>query len=390
VYLADDPILIRRVAIKVVRAGLVEKERVLACFHHAVEVAAALKHPNIVRVFEAGEYPVVGPFLVMEFVDGSSLADLAEGGSVDLETRLRWLLQIMRALEVAHDRGIVHGDLNLGKVLVSRERVAKLMGFAPDGVHDGAGPSAADDRYAFSVMALELMKEEWKQSARSSSADFGKLGTQPLGALAVVQPSLVRVFERALAEDPAEWFVDLESFMVELIDASPLDISRRSQLQAALSVRQLVAEESSVHRTDRSASADERPAVAPYRRALALAMVGMAAVAAIAVGLTRLNREVPEPVSARKLDVVSAPPGATILVDAKRPGETPRAAEPPAVEAKRAVRARVAGRRSPKPQQPRPVVLPSPNKASEPGGLFALVGRGLGSVGDGFARLAGR
>jgi hypothetical protein len=385
VYLADDPILMRRVAIKVVSEGLVEKGWALACFHHAAEVAVALKHPNVVGVFEAGEDRVVGPFLVMEFVDGSSLADLAEGGSLELEARLRWLLQIMRALEVAHDLGIVHGDINLGKVLVSRERIAKLMGFTPAAVHDGAGASAAADRYAFSVMALELMNEEWRQSARSSSADFGKVGAQPLGALAGMRPSLVGVFERALAEDPAEWFVDLESFMRELIDASPLDVSVCSQLQAALNVRQLVAEESSAHRGDRSEGTHERTAVAPYQRALALAMVGMAAVAAIAVGLTRLNREVPEPVSARTLNVVSAPQG-TIPVDAKRLRETPRGVfvDPEArrlrlgkVEAKRAVRARVATRKPPKRQQPLPAALASPAKAREPGGLLVVVGRGL-------------
>jgi tRNA A-37 threonylcarbamoyl transferase component Bud32 len=439
VYLAEDPILMRQVAIKVLRQGRVEKGRALARLRRAAEVARAVKHPNIVGVFEVGEDAVAGPFVVMEFVDGPSLADLAEVGSLDLEIRLRWLLQIMRALEAAHASGIVHGNVNQGNVLVSREQVAKLMGFslgadlaapgsdetihsidiAPE-LHYGAGASAATDRYTFSVIALELMNEEWAQSAQSSSADVGKVGAEALGACAGVQPSLVAVFDRALAEDPGDRFVDLESFMRELIDASPLDVSARARLRTALSVRPLVTEETlapSARHAARSAGANERAQIAPYQRALALAMVGMAVVAAVAVGMSRLTSEVPEPASARKLYVISAPQGATIMVDAKRLGETPRRVfvdpearrirlekkgyrpadfslrdgrddirltmEPLPAEARRA-RARLARKKH------GPTVLASPDKEHGTGGLFVLVGRGLESVGDGFARLAGR
>ena len=409
VYLAEDPILMRQVAIKVVRPGLVEKERALPRFRRAAEVAGALKHPNIVSVLEVGEDPVAGPFVVMEFVDGPSLADLAEAGPLDVEARLRWLLQIMRALEAAHASGIVHGNVNLDTVLMSRERVAKLMGFTR------AAESVAADRYAFGVMALELMNEEWTWSAQSSPADVGRVGAERLGAPAGAQPSLVGVFERALAEDPAERFVDLESFMRELIDASPLDVSVRSQLQTALRVRHLVAEAPAALREARNAGADERARVAPYRRALALAMVGLAAVAAFAVGVTRLTSEVPEPASARKLYVISAPEGATIMVDAKRLGATPRRVfvdsearrlrlekegyrpadfdlregpddiritmQPLATEARRVARARVVTKKS------LPAVVASPDKGLEPGGLFVVVGRGLNTVGDRFARV---
>ena len=424
VYLAEDPILLRQVAIKVVREGLVDRERALARFRRAAEVADALKHPNIVGILEVGEDQMTGPFLVMEFVDGPSLAVLAEAGALDLEARLRWLLQVMRALEVAHDLGIAHGNVHLGKVLVSRVRVAKLMGFTPAvdlaELPNGAGASAAADRYAFGVMALRLMSEEWTQSAQYSPAGVGEVGVE--------QPSLVGVFERALAEDPAEGFVDLESFMRELIDASPLDVSARSRLHTALGVRHLVAAETpapSVLREARSAGAHERAEVAPYQRALALAMVGMAAVAVVAVGMTRLTPEVPEPASARKLYVISAPQGATIMVDAKRLGETPRRVfvdpearrlrlekpgyrpadfnlregqedfritmEPRVAEAKRPLRARVAMRKPQHPQRRPPTVLasPVPDKGREPGGLFVVVGHGLDTVGDRFAGVGG-
>jgi hypothetical protein len=131
--------------------------------------------------------------------------------------------------------------------------------------------------------------------------------------------------------------------------------------------------------------------------------------------VTRLTSEVPEPASARKLYVISAPQGATIMVDAKRLGETPRrvfvdsearrlrlekkgyrsadfnlregqddiriAMQPVAAEPKRVARARVATKK------PLPVVLASPDKGLEPGGLFVAVGRGLNTVGDRFARV---
>jgi predicted Ser/Thr protein kinase len=457
VYLAEDPILMRQVAIKIVRGGAEEKGRARGRFRRAAEVAGALKHPNIVRVLDVGEDPVAGPFIVMEFVDGTSLADIADVGFLDVEGRLRWLLQVMRGLEAAHDLGIVHGNVNLSKVLVSRARTAKLMGFTPaadlaeagsDGnslsitiapeLHAGAGASAAADRYTFAVMALELMNEDWMQVRQASSADVGKVRADPLDARVGMQAPLARVFERALAKDPAERFVDLESFLRALIDASPLDVSVRSQLQTALRVRHLVVEEApqpSARRGARVAGADERAQLAPYQRALALAMIGMGAVAALAVWVPGLTREIPEPASARKLYVVSTPQGATITVDAKRLGETPsqifadpearrlrlekngyRAVdfnlregqedirmtmEPLAAEAKQVARARVATKKLAATRlaanklaakKPRPTVLASPDTPTspadgrEPGGLFVVVGRGFDTVGDGVGR----
>src|SRR5512145_3192902 len=72
-YLAEDPILKRRLAIKVVRAEGEERDLALERFKREAEVSAQLNHPNIVTIYDVGEEPAVGPFLAMEYVEGQSL-----------------------------------------------------------------------------------------------------------------------------------------------------------------------------------------------------------------------------------------------------------------------------------------------------------------------------
>ena len=85
VYLAEDPLLKRRVAIKVVRVGGATRQKALLRFHREAEISAQLNHPNLVTVFDVGVEESVGPFLAMEYVEGKSLARHIKDKSLDSE-----------------------------------------------------------------------------------------------------------------------------------------------------------------------------------------------------------------------------------------------------------------------------------------------------------------
>src|SRR6516165_7362544 len=107
VYRARDPRMGRDVAIKV------SAEKFSGRFQREVHTVAALNHPNICQIYD------VGPnYLVMELVEGPTLADRIQKGRLPLEEALKIARQIGDALEAAHEQGIVHRDLKPGNVKI--------------------------------------------------------------------------------------------------------------------------------------------------------------------------------------------------------------------------------------------------------------------------------
>lgn len=89
------------------------------------QLTAKLEHPNIVTVYDAGEYEEK-PFIVMQLVEGETLA---EKPPKDLDETLEFAKQMCAALEHAHNLGIVHRDLKPENVIIDRDGVLKLMDF---------------------------------------------------------------------------------------------------------------------------------------------------------------------------------------------------------------------------------------------------------------------
>ncbi|MFJ9843113.1 serine/threonine-protein kinase [Kitasatospora sp. NPDC101155] len=119
VYRAKDLRLGRTVAIKLLAPELARNEMFRQRFMHESEAAAAIDHPHIVPIFEAGEHDGI-LFIAMRYVDGGDLRALIDRGSpfpVDRAARLA--LQIASALDAAHDHDLVHRDVKPGNVLVA-------------------------------------------------------------------------------------------------------------------------------------------------------------------------------------------------------------------------------------------------------------------------------
>ena len=130
VYLGRDPTLDRFVAIKVLTESDAELNRT-ADDGAPLEarISSKLKHPNIVPIFDAGEFDT-GPYLVFEYVEGKTLAEnLKSNGALSLEAAVPLIAAILKAVATAHASEILHLDLSPRNVLIDADNVPRVMDF---------------------------------------------------------------------------------------------------------------------------------------------------------------------------------------------------------------------------------------------------------------------
>jgi serine/threonine-protein kinase len=133
VYMARDIRLGRAVAVKTLRADMARDATFQARFRREAQSAASLNHPAIVAVYDTGEDYIGGislPFIVMEYVDGSTLRDLLHSGRKLLPERsLEITGGVLQALDYSHRNGIVHRDIKPANVMLTRGGAVKVMDF---------------------------------------------------------------------------------------------------------------------------------------------------------------------------------------------------------------------------------------------------------------------
>ncbi|MDH6119644.1 Stk1 family PASTA domain-containing Ser/Thr kinase [Kitasatospora sp. GAS204B] len=133
VYLAHDTRLGRSVAVKTLRADMARDPSFQARFRREAQSAASLNHPAIVAVYDTGEDYIDGisiPYIVMEYVEGSTLRELLHSGRRLLPERaLEMTIGILQALEYSHRAGIVHRDIKPANVMLTRQGNVKVMDF---------------------------------------------------------------------------------------------------------------------------------------------------------------------------------------------------------------------------------------------------------------------
>ncbi|MEK6322623.1 MAG: protein kinase [Acidobacteriota bacterium] len=128
VYRARDSKLNREVAIKVLPEGFTEDAERVARFQREAQVLASLNHPNIAAIYGLEESDGVRA-LVMELVEGPTLADRIAAGPIPVDEAMAIAKQIAEALEVAHERGIIHRDLKPANVKVTLDGAVKVLDF---------------------------------------------------------------------------------------------------------------------------------------------------------------------------------------------------------------------------------------------------------------------
>jgi eukaryotic-like serine/threonine-protein kinase len=132
VYLVEqrEPIR-RRVALKVVKLGM-DTGQVLARFAKECQALALMDHPNIARIFDAGATPKGRPYFVMEYIEGVPITQYCDARRMTIGQRLQLFLSVCRAVQHAHEKGVIHRDLKPSNVLVTEQEgkpLAKVIDF---------------------------------------------------------------------------------------------------------------------------------------------------------------------------------------------------------------------------------------------------------------------
>ena len=128
VYVARDPSLGRKVAIKMLPVRMAADRDTLSRFTQEARSASALNHPNIITIHEVGTEESA-PFIVMEYVEGKDLRSLLEKGPLPVRQVLDIGAQIADGLAAAHERGIIHRDLKPENLMVTRDAFVKILDF---------------------------------------------------------------------------------------------------------------------------------------------------------------------------------------------------------------------------------------------------------------------
>jgi tetratricopeptide (TPR) repeat protein/predicted Ser/Thr protein kinase len=234
VYAAYDPVLDRRIAIKVLAGSSADNRDDLLAEARAL---AKLRHPNVVAVHEAGH---VGDelYIAMEFVEGQTLRAWLDAGDRSAREIEDVLVAAGRGLAAAHASGIAHGDFKPHNVLVGGDGVrvadfgmAHLTGsdasgqrshggtpayMAPERL-DGGAPSPAADQFAFAVTVFEAAVGR-RPFEGSSIGALREAMRQPLAVPRVVSPRArwLSVARRGLAPSPTDRFASMDAMLVQL------------------------------------------------------------------------------------------------------------------------------------------------------------------------------
>ena len=137
VFVAKDLTLGRRVAVKLLRPEFATNAKLCTRFKQEAHSASKMSHPNIVRVFDAGDdvetntagVEIKRPFIVMEYVEGMELSSLISRGPVKVSEATRIVAEILAAIDYAHDSGVVHRDIKPSNIMLTRSGQVKVLDF---------------------------------------------------------------------------------------------------------------------------------------------------------------------------------------------------------------------------------------------------------------------
>ena len=258
VYLAQDTKLDRRVAIKFLSEEFSEDEEKLSRFVQEAKAASALNHPNILTVYEIGEFEGAS-FIVTEHIEGKTLSSILDRDPPDIHKALDYAIQITSALAAAHDTGIIHRDIKASNVMIRKDGIAKLLDFGlaklttqesyedldPEaktlarvvtvpgmlmGTPNYSSPEQArgkeidarSDIFSFGILFFELLTGKRPFTGESYADIMGAILKDehpPLGKyLENVSPELNHILNKTLRKDRAKRYQNIKDLVIDLKD----------------------------------------------------------------------------------------------------------------------------------------------------------------------------
>lgn len=354
VYRGEDPVLERQVAIKVLPPKKMNPKSIERFLREA-KTAARLDSPYIVKIHDIGQVDDIH-FIVMEYVEGSSLSDMIEYEEVptneQLRQRLKIFRQVLEAVRYAHENGVIHRDLKPDNIMVSKTGQVKVMDFGLAffaGQHsltevgqvmgtaayvspEQAVGKLTDERtdiYSLGVILFELITGRWPFSASNPLEMFRKVAEEPAPSPRIynknISPGLETLVLRSLRKKVEDRFASVAD-MIESFDAC----LKHEAIPSAASIGVSVP---SANKLGGSKTPSRLPAPSSARFNVSKVSNADAAAGASAPTEAR-NKRLPDPSSIRRLPIGQSHLAET--VQAAPVQATPAAAQPvPATSSER-------------------------------------------------------
>lgn len=257
VYLADDQINNRKVAIKMIKQETSIDPLNIARFQREARASATLCHPNVVRVYDVDDYEEL-PYMVMEYIKGKSLRDIiTTRGCFTLEETLDIAYQLTDALVHAHQHGIIHRDVKPQNVMIQFDGRVKLGDFgialiddapqitqkdmvmgsvhymAPE-VAKGLGATPKSDIYSLGITIYELLTGQRPFFDANAVNVAMKHITEPLPSIRKIKPNLPvkieKIIAKACQKNPNKRYLNMKSFKKSIEDMMRIPINQNFSL----------------------------------------------------------------------------------------------------------------------------------------------------------------
>lgn len=254
VYLANDIILDRKVAIKILRGDLANDEKFVRRFQREALSASSLSHPNIVEMYDVGEDNGIY-FIVMEYVEGRTLKQLLKKrGALTLSEAIDIMLQLTDGIAHAHDSYIIHRDLKPQNIMIKEDGLIKITDFGiamalnstqltqtnsvmgsvhylPPEQASGKGASVRSDIYSMGILFYELLTGTLPFKGDNAVEIALKHMRDPLPSVKAFNQSIPQSIEniimKATAKNPKNRYASVKEMHADLLTA--LDEDRMNE-----------------------------------------------------------------------------------------------------------------------------------------------------------------
>lgn len=212
VYLADDSVLGRKVAIKLLSSRSIGDDQARRRLLREAQAAATLDHPNICAIYEIDNQEGVS-FIVMQYIDGETLSARIRATPLELKESLDVIVQVARALEEAHSKGIVHRDIKPQNIIITPRGVVKVLDFGLAKIVSSDLTSTAEETRSLLTdagliigTAPYMSPEQAKSAGVDTRSDLFSLGAVlyecVAGSPAFTGASPMEICAKVIHEDP--------------------------------------------------------------------------------------------------------------------------------------------------------------------------------------------
>lgn len=307
VYKARDTILNRVVAIKVLRAKLSDDAMALVRFQREASAASRLSHPNVVDIYDVGEYEGMH-YIVMEFIRGRTLKELiAQRGALDVDEAIGVMKQLVSAINHAHEHKIIHRDIKPQNVLVKDDGTIKITDFgiavangsvqltynntvmgsahylAPE-TTQGKEPNEQVDIYSLGIVFYELLTGHVPFTGKTPTEIAIKHLRKPIPYVRDFNPNIPQSVEnivlKATAKNLEDRYISCKEMLYDLIHCLDPEYKNMSRIRVDVTPSKdlMKCEDGHIEFVDESDKEDKKP-----RNWIAALMISAAIIISIIV-----------------------------------------------------------------------------------------------------------